>query len=85
MTTDTYRTTAIEQLRTYANLLQAPDEVVYDGADFQGAIEKIAHMDHVFIDIVGRNDKEAEVAADFFGKVVIGCDANDKKACVSRG
>ena len=34
ITTDTYRIAAIEQLRTYANLLQAPVEVVYSAEDF---------------------------------------------------
>ena len=41
ITTDTYRIAAIEQLRTYANLLQAPVEIVYNNADFKEAIRKV--------------------------------------------
>ena len=42
ITTDTYRIAAIEQLRTYANLLQAPVEIAYNSKDFEKAIEKLA-------------------------------------------
>ena len=45
ITTDTYRIAAIEQLRTYANLLQAPVEVAYNSKDFKEAIEKLADRD----------------------------------------
>ena len=41
ITTDTYRIGAIEQLRTYANLLQAPVEVAYNSADFKKALQKM--------------------------------------------
>ena len=45
ITTDTYRIAAIEQLRTYANLLQAPVEIAYNSKDFKEAIEKFADLD----------------------------------------
>lgn len=64
ITTDTYRIAAIEQLRTYANLLQAPVEVIYNAKDFQEAIEKFAHLDFVFIDTAGRNYKEEKFVKD---------------------
>lgn len=60
ITTDTYRIAAIEQLKTYANLLQAPVEVVYNFDDYKNAIEKMAHLDLVFIDTAGRNYKETK-------------------------
>lgn len=60
ITTDTYRIAAIEQLKTYANLLQAPVEIVYNDNDYKTAIEKFAHLDLVFIDTAGRNYKEAK-------------------------
>lgn len=60
ITTDTYRIAAIEQLRTYANLLQAPVEVAYNNEDFETAIQKFADLDLVFIDTAGRNYKEAK-------------------------
>ncbi len=58
ITTDTYRIAAIEQLKTYANLLQAPIEIVYNSEDYQKAIEKFSSLDLVFIDTAGRNYKE---------------------------
>lgn len=64
ITTDTYRIAAIEQLRTYANLLQAPVEVVYNAKDFKEAIEKFAALDYVFIDTAGRNYKESKFVED---------------------
>lgn len=64
ITTDTYRIAAIEQLRTYANLLQAPVEIAYNHNDFKAAIEKFSHLDLVFIDTAGRNYKEAKYVDD---------------------
>lgn len=64
ITTDTYRIAAIEQLRTYANLLQAPVEVAYNSNDFEKAIEKLKDLDLIFIDTAGRNYKEAKFVED---------------------
>ena len=64
ITTDTYRIAAIEQLRTYANLLQAPVEVAYNASDFQTSIEKLADRDLLFIDTAGRNYKEEKFVRD---------------------
>ncbi|WOV85295.1 flagellar biosynthesis protein FlhF [Sporosarcina jeotgali] len=64
ITTDTYRIAAIEQLRTYANLLQAPVEVVYNEADFNKSLESLAAKDVVFIDTAGRNYKEKKFVDD---------------------
>ncbi|MBD8035412.1 flagellar biosynthesis protein FlhF [Solibacillus sp. A46] len=64
ITTDTYRIAAIEQLKTYAALLQAPVEVVYNAADYAEAIKKLAHLDLIFIDTAGRNYKEAKYVND---------------------
>jgi flagellar biosynthesis protein FlhF len=64
ITTDTYRIAAFEQLRTYANLLQAPVEIAYNSKDFEKAIEKLADRDLIFIDTAGRNYKEAKFVED---------------------
>lgn len=60
ITTDTYRIAAIEQLKTYANLLQVPVEVVYSLADFHAALEKFNEYDTIFIDTAGRNYRELQ-------------------------
>ncbi len=64
ITTDTYRIAAIDQLKTYANLLQAPVEIVYNATDYKNAIEKLNHLDLIFIDTAGRNYKEAKYVSD---------------------
>ncbi|MBS7344536.1 MAG: flagellar biosynthesis protein FlhF [Caryophanon sp.] len=58
MTTDTYRIAAIEQLKTYAGLLQAPVEVVYSLTDYEQAMDNLKRQDVVFVDTAGRNYKE---------------------------
>ena len=64
ITTDTYRIAAIEQLKTYAGLLQSPVEVVYNADDYQNAIKKLDYLDIIFIDTAGRNYKEAKYVHD---------------------
>ena len=64
ITTDTYRIAAIEQLKTYAGLLNVPVEVVYKMDDFKKAIEKFQDYDHVFIDTAGRNFREKKYVDD---------------------
>lgn len=64
ITTDTYRIAAIEQLKTYAGLLQAPVEIAYNATDFEQAVHRLAHLDLVFIDTAGRNYKEVKYVDD---------------------
>ncbi|MBW3113853.1 MULTISPECIES: flagellar biosynthesis protein FlhF [Bacillaceae] len=64
ITTDTYRIAAIEQLKTYAGLLNVPVEVVYKIEDFKKAIDKFMDYDHVFIDTAGRNFREKKYVED---------------------
>ncbi len=55
ITTDTYRIAAIEQLKTYASILNIPMEVAYNAQDFNLACQRFSHYDIVFIDTAGRN------------------------------
>ncbi|MDX5474519.1 MAG: flagellar biosynthesis protein FlhF [Bacillaceae bacterium] len=64
ITTDTYRIGAIEQLKTYANILDAPLEVCYNAEDFIHAKEKLKHVDVIFIDTAGRNYLESKYVQD---------------------
>ena len=64
ITTDTYRIAAIEQLKTYAGLLQSPLEIVYNEKDLHEAMVKFEHLDIVFIDTAGRNFKETKFVRD---------------------
>ena len=58
ITTDTYRIAAIEQLKTYAQLLNVPIEVAYNAEDFKRARETFRHYDVVLVDSAGRNFRE---------------------------
>lgn len=55
ITTDTYRIGAIEQLKTYASILNVPIEVCYTLEDFHQAIQQFEDYDLVLIDTAGRN------------------------------
>lgn len=55
ITTDTYRIAAVEQLRTYANILNVPLEVCYSQEDANRAMTKFADCDLILVDTAGRN------------------------------
>lgn len=60
LTADTYRIAAVEQLRTYANILGIPIEVIYTEEDLEQAEEKYADYDIVFVDTAGRSHRNKE-------------------------
>lgn len=55
ITTDTFRIAAIEQLKTYAKILNVPVEVAYSIEDFQKALDRFKEYDFILIDSAGRN------------------------------
>jgi flagellar biosynthesis protein FlhF len=55
ITSDTYRIAAIDQLRTYASILDVPLEVVFSPLDLQKAMEKMQDKDIILMDTAGRN------------------------------
>lgn len=55
VTTDTYRIAAVEQLKTYAKILNIPLEVAYSIDDFKNAIHQFKHFDLIIVDSAGRN------------------------------
>lgn len=57
LTLDTYRISAVEQLKTYAEILNSPIEVAYDIGDIRPAIERLENRDIIFIDTAGRSHK----------------------------
>ncbi|KWW10934.1 MULTISPECIES: flagellar biosynthesis protein FlhF [Peribacillus] len=64
ITTDTYRIAAIDQLKTYAKILNVPIEVAYNLEDFKRATERFSHYDYVFIDTAGRNFRNPQYVKD---------------------
>jgi flagellar biosynthesis protein FlhF len=64
ITTDTYRIAAIDQLKTYANILKVPIEVCYSLDDFHKAIKQFESCDLIFIDTAGRNFRNSKYVED---------------------
>ena len=59
-TADTYRIAAVEQLKSYANILNIPLRVIYSESEMKEAIEEFEHYDIVMIDTAGRSHKNRE-------------------------
>lgn len=55
ITADTYRISAVDQLRTYADILNVPLEVVFSPSELTRAYKKLADRDLLFMDTAGRN------------------------------
>lgn len=64
ITADTYRIAAIDQLKTYAGILDIPLEVCYTIDDFRQAAEKLKEYDLVLIDTAGRNFRNRQYVED---------------------
>lgn len=57
ITVDTYRIGAVEQLKTYAEIMNIPFEVVITIKEMEAAIKKMKDCDVVLIDTTGRSSK----------------------------
>lgn len=57
LTADTYRIAAVEQLRTYANILGIPLKVIYTEDEMRLAKEEFSDYDIVFVDTAGRSHR----------------------------
>jgi len=57
-TVDTYRIAAVEQLRTYAEILSIPLEVALTPEDLQRAVMAHKEADIILLDTPGRNQKD---------------------------
>lgn len=55
ITSDTYRIAAVDQLRTYANIIGVPLRVAHTPAEMQAAVEATRDADVVLIDTAGRS------------------------------
>ena len=64
VTLDTYRIAAVEQLRTYANILNIPLRVVYSDSELKEVREEFKDYDLVLVDTAGRSHKNEEQIAD---------------------
>ncbi|MDD5935724.1 MAG: flagellar biosynthesis protein FlhF [Clostridiales bacterium] len=60
LTSDTYRIAAVEQLRTYANILDIPMRVIYSETEMAEARQEYQDYDIVLVDTAGRSHKNKE-------------------------
>lgn len=58
ITVDTYRIAAVEQLKTYAELIELPMQVVTTPAEMKSALAQFANLDLVLIDTAGRSPND---------------------------
>lgn len=59
ITIDTYRIAAVEQLRTYSQIIDVPIRVVYSSNELPAAVREFSSMDVVFVDTAGRSQRNS--------------------------
>ena len=60
LTIDTYKIGAVEQLRTYGEILKLPFEVVHHPEEMQEKLEKLKECDMILIDTLGTSQRNKE-------------------------
>lgn len=58
LTVDTYRIAAVEQLRTYADIIDLPMEVVATPKEMRQAIARLSDLDLLLVDTAGRSPRD---------------------------
>ena len=58
ITVDTYRIAAVEQLRTYADIIDLPMHVVSSPREMRETVERMSHLDLILLDTAGRSPKD---------------------------
>ncbi|WP_372994054.1 flagellar biosynthesis protein FlhF [Lutispora sp.] len=58
ITSDTYRIAAVEQLRTYSDIIGIPLSVIYSPQEFNTALEGFKDKDIIMVDTAGRSHKD---------------------------
>ncbi len=58
VTVDTYRIAAVEQLRTYAEIIDLPMKVVTSPLEMRRALDELSGLDLVLIDTAGRSPRD---------------------------
>lgn len=64
ITADTFRISAVEQLRTYSEILGVPLSVIYEPDELNDAIKEFSDKDFVLVDTAGRSHKSVDLKAD---------------------
>ncbi|MCA9263578.1 MAG: flagellar biosynthesis protein FlhF [Planctomycetales bacterium] len=58
ITVDTYRIAAVDQLRTYADIIDLPMEVVSTPREMREAVSRLSHLDLILVDTAGRSPRD---------------------------
>ena len=58
ITVDTYRIAAVDQLRTYADIIDLPMEVVSTPKDMRNAVDRLRDLDLILLDTAGRSPRD---------------------------
>ncbi len=58
ITVDTYRIAAVEQLRTYADIIDLPMEIVSTPREMHQALARMADLDLILMDTAGRSPRD---------------------------
>jgi flagellar biosynthesis protein FlhF len=58
ITVDTYRVAAVEQLRTYADIIDLPMEVVATPREMREAVARLSDLDLILMDTAGRSPRD---------------------------
>lgn len=60
ITADTYRIAAVEQLNTYAGILDVPVSVIFSPSELVDAVKEYSEYDMIFVDTAGRSHRNTE-------------------------
>ncbi|MGN0328263.1 MAG: flagellar biosynthesis protein FlhF [Lachnospira sp.] len=60
ITSDTYRIAAVEQLNTYASIIDCPVNVVYSADEMDECLDEYKNYDLILVDTAGRSHKSEE-------------------------
>lgn len=60
ITADTYRIAAVDQLRTYADIISLPLKVALTPSEMRIAVESMSDMDVVLVDTAGRSPQDSD-------------------------
>jgi len=71
ITLDTYRVSAAEQLRTFAEIIGIPISVVFNSTDFKNALNTYKDNDIIFVDTAGRSPRNDEQMEELKGYINI--------------
>lgn len=77
ITADTYRIAAVEQLKTYANIIDVPLKVVYTIDEFNRSVREYQDYDLVLVDTAGRSHKNTEQCGELY-HLVEDCDIGEE-------